>query len=82
LFAEDEQFLEERRKLVVELREMVLQWISEESNLSDFKGELLMLGSFRMEVCGKDSDIDTCVVAPACISREQHFFGNFFAKLK
>ena len=45
-------------------------------------GNLLIFGSFRMQVNHKESDLDTICIVPSFVSRDAHFFGLLLQTLK
>lgn len=50
-----------------------------EQLIKDARGKILTFGSFRLGVYGPDSDIDTLVVTPKYVTREDYF--NLFPEL-
>lgn len=70
-------------RILGKLGEIVVKWIQEcgrmmdkdEETIMNSGGKIFTFGSYRKGVNGPGSDIDTLVVAPRHIDRNQHFFG-------
>jgi len=81
--------VEERKKVLHDMQKIVNKWIQEVSKAQGFSSEALRtacgkvftFGSFRLGLITPASDIDTLVVAPKHISRED-FFGSLLPILE
>ena len=71
-----------KRRILGKLQTIVVDWIKtcgkndgrDEETIENSGGKIFTFGSYRKGVNGPGSDIDTLVVAPRHIDRDNHFF--------
>jgi poly(A) polymerase len=79
-----------KKQILAKLQKIIEEWIQdcgrslgmEESAVQKLGGKIFTFGSYRLNVGGPDSDIDSLVVAPRMIDRMKHFFGMLAPILK
>eukprot|EP00124_Ichthyophonus_hoferi_P002194 Ihof_evm1s140 gene=Ihof_evmTU1s140 len=85
---ESEDEAELRQEVLGKLRHIVREWIMDvgrkknmtERELRTVGGHIYTFGSYRLGVHGKGADIDTCIVTPRHVDREE-FFGLLYDTL-
>eukprot|EP00053_Salpingoeca_punica_P013757 m.124557 g.124557 ORF g.124557 m.124557 type:complete len:652 (-) comp16296_c0_seq1:81-2036(-) len=83
-----EEGLNLRKRVLGMLNEIVQTWVKEvairkgkPAAIADsIKGQVQTFGSFRLSLNTQGGDVDTLVIAPNCVERED-FFDTFYAKL-
>ena len=81
---------QKKRQILAQLQSIITEWIQEcgrkknldEETILKSGGKIFTFGSYKKGVNGPNSDIDTLVVAPRHIDRQDHFFDMLAPKLQ
>lgn len=81
---------QKKRHILAQLQSIIVEWIQEcgrkknldEETILKSGGKIFTFGSYKKGVNGPNSDIDTLVVAPRHIDRQDHFFDMLAPKLQ